>query len=29
VLPEKLENSGFTFRFPTISSALQDILQRG
>ncbi|MGE8427311.1 MAG: TIGR01777 family oxidoreductase [Sphingobacterium sp.] len=28
VLPEKLENSGFTFRFPSISSALQDILQR-
>jgi NAD dependent epimerase/dehydratase family enzyme len=29
VLPERLENSGFTFQFPTISTALQDILQRG
>ncbi|WON95724.1 TIGR01777 family oxidoreductase [Sphingobacterium sp. UGAL515B_05] len=28
VLPERLENSGFTFQFPTISTALQDILQR-
>lgn len=29
VLPERLENSGFTFRFPTISTALKDILQPG
>lgn len=29
VLPERLGNNGFTFKFPTISSALQNILQRG
>jgi len=28
VLPERLENNGYTFKYPTISSALQDILQQ-
>ncbi len=29
VLPERLENNGYAFKYPTISAALQDILQRG
>ncbi len=29
VLPERLENNGYTFKYPTISAALQDILQHG
>lgn len=28
VLPERLENNGYTFKYPTISAALQDILQQ-